>query len=167
MDRTLVWISAVTGTAYVITCVYEPSEAVGAARSALEMLAQSLPWIVVSMFLAGLVSQWLEPELVARWFGRESGLIGIALGALLGMLGTGSRFAVYPLAVSLLAADASPGAVVAFTTSWQLTSIARLPAEFPFFGVPFALVRFAVSLVISIAGGVLFEWLWEAWSHLR
>ncbi|AEJ43589.1 hypothetical protein TC41_1660 [Alicyclobacillus acidocaldarius subsp. acidocaldarius Tc-4-1] len=131
------------------------------------MLAQSLPWIIVSMFLAGLVSQWLEPELVARWLGREAGIVGIVFGAALGMLGTGSRFAVYPLAVSLLAADASPGAVVAFTTSWQLTSLARLPAEFPFFGIPFTLARFVISLLISVAGGVLFEWLWKAWSHFQ
>lgn len=167
MDRTLVWIAAATGVGYVLACVQEPTDALEAAQSSLGMLAQSLPWIVVSMFLAGLVSQWLEPELVARWLGREAGIAGIVFGALLGMLGTGSRFSVYPLAVSLLAADASPGAVVAFTTSWQLTSLARLPAEFPFFGVPFALVRFAISLVISVAGGVLFEWLWNAWSHFR
>ena len=167
MDRTLVWIAAATGVGYVLACVQEPTDALEAAQSSLGMLAQSLPWIVVSMFLAGLVSQWLEPELVARWLGREAGIAGIVFGAVLGMLGTGSRFAVYPLAVSLLAADASPGAVVAFTTSWQLTSLARLPAEFPFFGVPFALVRFAISLVISVAGGLLFEWLWSVWSHFR
>jgi len=167
VDRTLVWIAVATGFGYVLACAQEPADALEAARSSLGMLAQSLPWIVVSMFLAGLVSQWLEPELVARWLGREAGIAGIVFGAVLGMLGTGSRFAVYPLAVSLLAADASPGAVVAFTTSWQLTSLARLPAEFPFFGVPFALVRFAISLVISVAGGLLFEWLWSVWSHFR
>ncbi|WP_206830988.1 permease [Alicyclobacillus fructus] len=167
MDRTLVWIAAATGVAYIVAYAQEPSDTLAALRSSVGMLAQSLPWIVVSMFLAGLVSQWLEPDVVARWLGREAGIVGIAFGALLGMLGTGSRFAVYPLAVSLLAADASPGAVVAFTTSWQLTSLARLPAEFPFFGVPFALVRFAISLVISVAGGVLFEWIWRIGSRIR
>nr|WP_242549207.1 permease [Alicyclobacillus mali (ex Roth et al. 2021)] len=163
----MLWIAAATGLGYALASAQEPSDALEAARSSVGMLAQSLPWIVVSMFLAGLVSQWLEPELVAKWLGREAGIAGIAFGAILGVLGTGSRFAVYPLAVSLLAADASPGAVVAFTTSWQLTSLARLPAEFPFFGIPFTLVRFVVSLLISVAGGVLFEWLWNAWSHFR
>ncbi|SIS62720.1 permease [Alicyclobacillus vulcanalis] len=167
MDRTLLWIAAVTGLGYALAWSKAPSDALDAARSSVAMLGQSLPWIVVSMFLAGLVSQWLQPEMVARWLGREAGLFGMVLGALIGMLGTGSRFAVYPLAVSLLAADASPGAVVAFTTSWQLTSLARLPAEFPFFGMPFALVRFAISFVISVAGGVLFEWLWRILSHFR
>ena len=155
MDRVLVTISFVTLVGYVITAVFRPQTAVAGLEASVDMLIQAVPWIVVSMFAAGLLAQWLQPQAIARWLGRDTGFGAIVLGALMGTLGTGSRWAMYPLATGLLAANASPGAVFAFVTTWQLVSLPRLPAELPFYGMNFAVVRALVSVVVAIIGGFI------------
>ncbi|WP_290585600.1 permease [Alicyclobacillus sp.] len=153
----LLTFTIATAIGYVYTTIVHPDLASNALEVTVDMFLQSLPWIVVSMFMAGLLSQVIDPAALARWLGREAGFSGIVLGALLGMAGTGSRWAMYPLAAGLLASEASPGAVFAFVTSWQLVSLTRLPAEVPFYGVSFTIVRAVLSFLIAVAGGVLLD----------
>lgn len=155
MDAVLLLMSLITLLGYVVMALFRPSTALAGVNASLEMFVQAVPWIVVSMFAAGLIAQLLQPHQVARWLGREGGFGAVLLGALLGTLGTGSRWAMYPLATGLLAADASPGAVFAFVTTWQLVSLPRLPAELPFYGLDFATVRAIMSVALAILGGVL------------
>ncbi|WP_067617698.1 permease [Alicyclobacillus acidiphilus] len=161
MDKSLVVLAIVTCGSYVVLSFVSPHIAAEGLDESWSMLTQSVPWIVVSMFAAGLAAQLIEPSSIARWFGPKSGLFGIVLAALLGLFGTGSRWAVYPIAAGLLSADATPGAVFAFITSWQLVSLTRLPAEVPFFGVRYTVIRTVISVLIAIAGGVLFNIAWQ------
>ncbi|QSO53371.1 permease [Alicyclobacillus curvatus] len=155
MDRVLVFISFLTLIGYITTAIFRPHTAGAGLDASVEMFIQAVPWIVVSMFAAGLLAQWLQPQVIARWLGRDAGFLAIVIGALMGTFGTGSRWAMYPLATGLLGADASPGAVFAFVTTWQLVSLPRLPAELPFYGLNFAVVRAVVSVIVAIIGGLL------------
>jgi uncharacterized membrane protein YraQ (UPF0718 family) len=157
VDRILISLAVCTAFAYLAMAFVRPDMAAKGFDATAEMFVQSIPWIIVSLFAAGLISQFFQTAVIARWLGRESGFGGIVVGALLGMCGTGSRWAMYPIAASLLAAEASPGSVFAFVTSWQLLALPRLPAEIPFYGVRFAILRAIVSLLIAIIGGVILE----------
>ncbi|MCY0888975.1 MAG: permease [Alicyclobacillaceae bacterium] len=155
MDKVLVGVAAVTTAAYIGYSIYRPHTAQEGIASTASMLMQAAPWIIVSMLAAGLISQILDTHVIARYLGPQSGFMGIVTGALFGLVGTGSRWAVYPLAAGLLGADASPGAVFAFLTSWQLVSLPRVPAEFPFLGVRFTILRAVFSFAMAIFGGTL------------
>jgi len=155
LDKVLLSVGAFTLLGYVLLAIIRPSMAAKGLDATADMFMQSVPWIIVSMFAAGLLAQLFDPAVIAKWFGRDSGLIGIILGAILGLFGTGSRWAVYPLAAGLLAADASPGAVFAFMTSWQLVSLPRLPAEIPFLGMEFTIYRAIASVIVSVLGGII------------
>lgn len=157
VDKILIGLGIGTAAGYLAMAVFRPEIASDGLDSTAEMFVQSIPWIIVSLFTAGLMTQFFQPATVGRWLGRESGFTGIVLGALLGMCGTGSRWAMYPLAAGMLAAEASPGPVFAFVTTWQLLSLPRLPAEIPFYGLRFAVMRAIVSLLIAIIGGVILE----------
>jgi uncharacterized membrane protein YraQ (UPF0718 family) len=155
MDIVLIIVFLVTVVGYGALSLVAPHMALSALQTTANMFVQSLSWIIVSMFAAGLMAEFFHPTSIAKWFGRESGILGILIGALLGLVGTGSRWAVYPLAAGLLAAKASPGAVFSFMTSWQLVSLPRLPAEVPFLGGQYTLLRAGVSFTVSIIGGIL------------
>jgi uncharacterized membrane protein YraQ (UPF0718 family) len=157
MDRMLVSLILVTLGAYAVLAVVRPHAAIDGLSTSAEMFIQALPWMLASMFLAGLLAQFLNTDWIARWLGKEAGFGGIVLGALLGMCGTGSRWAMYPLAAGLIAAEASPGSVFSFVTSWQLVSLTRIPAEVPFYGETFTFVRAVMSFALAILGGVLVE----------
>lgn len=155
MDFVLVVFGIVTLAAYGLLAMIHPEAASGGLETALDMFIQAAPWIVVSMFAAGLLTQVLDPRWIASWLGEDAGLRGVFTGALLGLFGTGSRWAMYPIAAGMMEADASLGAVFAFVTSWQLVSITRLPAEVPFFGIHFTVMRALLSLLLAFAGGFL------------
>lgn len=157
MDKMLITFAVTTLAGYLYLAMFRPKSAAMGLDVTVDMFVQALPWIVVSMFAAGLLSQFLDAQVIAKWLGREAGIVGILLGALLGMCGTGSRWAMYPLAAGMLAAEASPGSVFSFVTSWQLVSLTRLPAELPFYGGQFAFVRLVVSVLISVIGGLIVE----------
>ena len=144
----------VTG-AYLALFWRAPGIALQGVQSAWRMFLQALPWMSVSILVAGLFEQGFDQRWLHRLFGPHSGLRGVALAALLGSLGTGSRWGVYPLAAVMLSARASAGAVIAFTTSWMLISIPRTAAEFPFLGVRLTFVRMAVSYIAAFAAGCL------------
>src|SRR5579875_1027267 len=97
MDKTLIGLTAVTVAGYAICAWTRPELAAEGWHEAMEMLMQAVPWILVSMFAAGLIAQLFDPAAIALWLGPKSGVIGITLAAFLGLVGTGSRFAVYPL----------------------------------------------------------------------
>lgn len=158
MDKSLLYFGAITLAGYLITAFMKPHTAIEGWEATIDMFAQAAGWIIVSMLAAGLLSQFIDATSIVRLFGREAGIRGVVLGALVGLLGTGSRWAVYPLAAGMFAAEASPGAIFAFMTTWQLVSLPRLPAEVPFFGLRFTVLRAVVSLVIAIIGGLLVEW---------
>ncbi len=157
VDKVLLVFGGLTVAAYGILALVWPQPAREGLNQAGEMLLSALPWMMVSMLAAGLVAQFFEATSIARWLGRESGIAGVVIGATLGLLGTGSRWAAYPLAASLLAAEAGLGPVFAFMTSWQLVSLTRLPAEVPFFGVRFTLIRAIVSFLVAVIGGMLVD----------
>lgn len=157
MDFVLLFTGLLTLLTYAFLAIWRPTVAVHGLESSVDMFLQSAPWIIVSMFAAGLLAQLFQPQAIAKWLGRESGFQGILIAAMLGMCGTGSRWAMYPLAAGLLSAEASPGSVFAFVTTWQLVSLPRLPAELPFYGAQFTVVRAVLSVVLAIAGGFLID----------
>ena len=158
VDRGLVIIAIVTLAGYLWLATFHPEGAVKSLDQTAEMFKQAVPWIIVSMFAAGLLGRFLQPAVVAQWLGRTSGAHGVILGALLGLFGTGSRWAMYPLAAGLFAADAGTGAIFSFVTSWQLVSLTRIPAEVPFYGVRFTVERAVVSLLVAVLGGLFIHW---------
>ena len=158
MDKTLVAMGVLTLAAYLFLTVFRPETAAHGLESTVDMFVKAAPWIIVSMFAAGLMEQLIRAESVAHFLGRGLGPLGVVVGAVLGLFGTGSRWAVYPLAMGLLTTEANPGAVFAFMTTWQLVSLPRLPAEFPFLGVQFTFLRAVVSVLVAVLGGLLVDW---------
>lgn len=154
-------MAVLTLCGYVVLWLVHPGRAGAGIELTANMFGQALPWMIVSMFASGMIAQVFQPQAVAQLLGRESGLPGIILGASLGLAGTGSRWAAYPLAAGLLSEDAGAGAVFAFLTSWQLLSLSRLPAEVPFFGIRFIVVRAGVSFLLAVAGGLLVNLLYR------
>lgn len=153
--------SILVGLSFIVTGIYltlfwkAPSVAILGVQSAWMMFTKALPWMSVSMLIAGLLERSVDKQSIFRLFGADSGIKGVLLAALLGSIGTGSRWGVYPLAAVMLASKASVPAVMAFTTSWMLISLPRVASEFPFFGVRLTLYRMLLSYGAALFVGIL------------
>ncbi len=114
-----------------------------------------IPLILAAIFIGGLVQTVVPSELIIRWLGRESGIKGIALGAILGSMMPGGPYVSFPIAGAIYRAGASVGVVIAFISSWSLIAFARLPLELPFLGKDVVVVRIAASLIFPIIIGLI------------
>jgi uncharacterized membrane protein YraQ (UPF0718 family) len=114
-----------------------------------------IPLIFAAIFIGGLVQTVIPSELITSWLGRESGIRGIALGALLGSVMPGGPYVSFPIAGAIYRAGASVGVIIAFVSSWSLLAFARLPLELPFLGKEVVAVRIAASLIFPIIIGLI------------
>lgn len=115
-----------------------------------------LPKVIAGTLIAVLVRMLVPRESVVRFVGAESGLRGLLLAMLVGLIFPGGPFAIFPLAASFLIMGADRGTTIAFITSWLLLGINRaLVWELPFLGSDFVLWRSLISLPVPILAGLL------------
>lgn len=154
-DSILVGLSMIVTGLYLVLFWKHPIFALHGVQSAWLMFIKALPWMSVSMLIAGLLERSVDKTYLYRMFGATSGWRGVLLAAAFGSLGTGSRWGVYPLAAAMLNARASLASVMTFTTSWMLISLPRSASEFPFLGVRNTFIRMAISYAAALFVGVL------------
>ena len=125
-------------------------------RSDLGIFAGILPKMLAGCLIGGFVILLLPREVVVRWVGAESGLLGILVATAIGIILPGGPFTIYPIAGAFLAIGADAGAAIAFVTSWTLLGVNRaLIWELPFFGVDFVTWRVVLSIPLPILAGLM------------
>jgi uncharacterized membrane protein YraQ (UPF0718 family) len=124
--------------------------------SDLRLFADVLLKVAAGCLIGAFLARLLPRELVAKWIGAESGILGLFVATLLGAVLPGGPITIYPVASALLFVGADLGATVAFITSWTLLGYTRaLVWEIPFFGLDYVLWRTLVALPLPIIAGVL------------
>ena len=115
-----------------------------------------LPKVLAACLIAAFVAVLMPREVVLRWVGAESGLLGILIATLAGTICPGGPITIFPIAAAFVAIGADTGAAIAFITSWTLLGYARILVwELPFFGGEFVIWRTIISLPLPIVAGLL------------
>jgi uncharacterized membrane protein YraQ (UPF0718 family) len=121
-----------------------------------QLLLDIGPQLLMGFALAGLVSVLLPTAALARLVGEGSGIPGLVIATVAGILTPGGPFLQFPLLATLARSGASSGAVAAYLTAWSLISVNRaLVYELPLLGVPFTVARWAASLLVPLIVGLL------------
>jgi uncharacterized membrane protein YraQ (UPF0718 family) len=119
------------------------------------LFADILPKVLAGCLIGAFVTVLLPRELVSRWVGGDSGLMGLVIATLIGAIMPGGPFTIYPLAGAFLAIGAGVGPAVAFVTSWTLIGLNRaIIWEVPFLGIDFVTTRMLVSLPLPVVAGL-------------
>ncbi|MCZ8259327.1 MAG: permease [Beijerinckiaceae bacterium] len=120
------------------------------------LFASILPKVGLGCLIGAFVRLLIARETIERYIGRGSGLPGLAIAGLIGMLFPAGPFTIFPLAVVLLTSGADRGAAIAFISAWLLVGINRaIIWEMPFFGTDFVLFRFLLSMPMPILLGLM------------
>ena len=115
-----------------------------------------LPKVLAACLIAAFVAVLMPREVVLRWVGAESGLLGILIATLAGIICPGGPITIFPIAAAFVAIGADIGAAIAFITSWTLLGYARvLVWEWPFFGAEFVIWRIVISIPLPVVAGLL------------
>ncbi len=126
-------------------------------------LLTTLPILVISFAIAGLVQALVPKELVVKWLGAGTGFRGIMVGSVAGALTPGAPYFSFPIVAALYKQGASVGAVVAFVAAWSVWQLARFPLEAGLVGPKLALARFVSTLVVPPLAGLFAQAVFGRW----
>jgi uncharacterized membrane protein YraQ (UPF0718 family) len=114
------------------------------------------PNLLLGFALAGIVQVVVPTEYIAKTLGEGSGLKGILVATVAGVLAPGGPYVNVPLVASLYESGAGVGPLAAFLTAWGIIPINRsLVYEIPLMGIQFALARYAASIIFPFVIGVM------------
>lgn len=111
-----------------------------------------------------MVQALLPQEMVSKWVGTESGVRGIIIGTVAGVLTPGGPYVSLPLAAGFLRAGASIGTLVAFLTGWALWSLSRIPMQVGLLGWKFTVIHILSTFFFPPLAGFLAQLFF---SHLK
>ncbi|RJQ31836.1 MAG: hypothetical protein C4562_05195 [Actinobacteria bacterium] len=117
--------------------------------------------IIFSVFIfIGLFHVWIHEDLIIKHLGHESGLKGLALGALTGTSLNGPLFAIFPMLKSLLEKGAKLGVITVIFATYAI-KVPLLPLEVSFFGWKFTIIHNLLMLLAAFIMAPLMEWMME------
>jgi len=124
-------------------------------NSALSLFVDIAPRLSAAFLMAGFVEVLVPKDLITKWLGEKSGIKGILIATVAGVATPGGPMISFPLIAALYKLGADVGPLVGYLTSWELMGIQRVIVwEIPFMGIRFALLRFAVSLLLPIIAAI-------------
>jgi uncharacterized membrane protein YraQ (UPF0718 family) len=94
-------------------------------------------------------------ETLVKYLGKESGVVGMVIAALLGSIALIPGFIAYPLGAMLLDNGVSYQVIAVFITTLMMVGILTLPIEIKYFGVRVSLLRNALSFVGALLIGLI------------
>lgn len=123
---------------------------------AAEQIVILLPRMVIALIAAGFMVMLIPTDLIGRYLGAESGLTGIMIGSVAGLLVPSGGLIAFALAAAFASKGAATPALVAFLTGWSVFALHRIFIfEIPLLGAHFTLMRVvSVLLLPPIAGGL-------------
>jgi uncharacterized membrane protein YraQ (UPF0718 family) len=155
-DLSFLILSSLAVLVALVAYVKDPGLPALGARNGLSLLWFIIPRLVPALILAGMLQVVIPHETVARYFGRQSGLIAIVMASAAGVITPGDPMVSVPLLVVLSNSGMALGPLVAYMTAWSLFGMQRIIAwEAPPMGWHFVAVRTASSLVFPIVAGWL------------
>jgi uncharacterized membrane protein YraQ (UPF0718 family) len=107
------------------------------------------------LILISLLLYLIPPNLISKYLGANSGVIGFITAALVGSIALIPGFISYPIAAGLLHQGASYAIVATFMTTLMMVGVVTLPLEIRFFGKRVAIARNALNFVAAIIIGLI------------
>lgn len=120
------------------------------------MVLKTIPRIVAAMLVAGMIWVMLPRDRLTKMIGSESGMKGLVIAAIAGIVTPGGPSAAFSLLAVLGGAGADRGALVAYIASWSMLGFQRIIVwDVPMMGAEFSLTRFLISLPLPIVAGLI------------
>lgn len=145
------------GVVYLIIAFTLPHRARTSAQVSLSYLKEMALIMPPIFMLMGLLEVWIPRDKIREWLGQHSGFKGAVISVLLGTLPTGPVYVAFPLAAYLLGQGASVSNIILFLGSWAALKIPQMMMEVSFLGLPFAAVRFVLTLIFLVIMGQVME----------
>jgi uncharacterized membrane protein YraQ (UPF0718 family) len=125
-----------------------------ALKKAWKSFENILPQFLVVLLAVGVLLTVLNPEVISKLIGAESGWYGTVIAAFIGAVTLIPGFVAFPTAAMLLQAGAGLMQIGAFISSLMMVGVVTMPIEIKYFGKKLTILRnllaFAFSFVVAL-----------------
>lgn len=130
-----------------------------ALKKAWKSFENILSQFLVIVVIVGMVLAVLNPDVISRLIGRESGWFGIVIASLIGSITLIPGFVAFPLASALLKSGAGFMQIAIFISTLMMVGIVTIPVEIKYFGRKATFIRnilaFAFSYIVAVTIGMV------------
>jgi uncharacterized membrane protein YraQ (UPF0718 family) len=135
--------------------IRDREKTIAGVKLGIKKLIKNLPVFLNMIILVSISLYFVSDELIVRFLGESSGIIGLLLAILLGSISLMPGFIAFPLAGILLDKGVSYMVIGGFTTTLMMVGVLTYPIEKEFFGVRVTIIRNLISLLIALLVSVL------------
>ena len=113
-------------------------------------IKKNSPIFLNMIVLVALSLYFVSDQLILKYLGDGSGIVGIGLAGGLGSLAFIPGFVAFPLAGILLEKGVSYTVIAVFTTTLMMVGLVTYPVEKDFFGIKITVIRNVISLIMAV-----------------
>jgi uncharacterized membrane protein YraQ (UPF0718 family) len=144
-----------TFVALVLSLVSDRNKTVSGIKKGLKMFIGLLPTILNVLILVSAFLYLVPKETLSNLLGKNSGLFGIMIAAVLGSVSLIPMFITYPLAAILLKSGVSYRVLAVFITTLLMVGVLTLPLEAKYFGLKISIIRNVLSFIGALVIGLV------------
>lgn len=119
----------------------------------LNIFLNLLPLLLLMLALISVVLFLIPNETLIRYMGKDSGIEGWTIAALLGSVALIPGFIAYPLCGILIKSGVAYTTIAVFITTLTMVGIVTLPLEAKFFGWKTSIIRNTLSFIAALLIG--------------
>jgi uncharacterized membrane protein YraQ (UPF0718 family) len=154
-----VFLWALLAVLVVIAAVRDRPLLSAALRAGAGDYVRLIPRIFIGVVGSGYLAEALPQDVIARWLGPDSGMIGVALAVLGGAFTPGGPVVGFSIGAAALKGGAGAPQVIAYVSAWALFAVQRLFLwELPVMPQRLVVLRVAASVplpFLAAAGAML------------
>jgi uncharacterized membrane protein YraQ (UPF0718 family) len=129
-----------------------------ALKKAWKAFENILPEFLVVILFVGLLLAVMNPELISKIIGSDSGWMGVILAAIVGALTLIPGFVAFPTAAMLIDGGAGYMQIGAFVSTLMMVGIVTMPVEIKYFGKKLTLARNILAFFFSFIVAYIIQW---------
>lgn len=120
-----------------------------ALKKAWKAFENILPEFLVVILLVGVLLAVINPDVISKIIGSDSGWIGVVLAAVVGSVSLIPGFVAFPTAAMLLKNGAGYMQIGAFISTLMMVGIVTMPVEIKYFGKKLTIYRNVLAFIFS------------------
>jgi len=144
-----------TFIALVLSLVSDRKKTVSGIKIGLKLFVGLLPTVLNILILVSIFLYLVPKETLANLLGKNFGMLGLMIAAVLGSVSLIPMFITYPLAAILLKSGVSYQVLAVFITTLLMVGVLTLPLEAKYFGLKVSIIRNVLSFIGALIIGLV------------
>jgi len=149
---------AITLSLLLLSYIKDKKKTKMAIKKAWKAFENILPEFLVVILFVGILIAVINPEIISKMIGSDSGWLGVILASIVGSITLIPGFVAFPTAAMLLEGGAGYMQIGAFISTLMMVGVVTLPVEIKYFGKRITFMRNILAFIFSFFVAGIIGW---------